>query len=99
MKKVICERDIRLLEERGEQYCQIGRDTIITPSARDAAVAAGISFVRETPIDPGQLTPELICSVLEGLTSGDELPKDFLENLISVWDSPNSGVVRGGGRE
>ena len=44
MKKLICEQDIKALAERGETCCLLNGPVIITPSARDAAAAAGISF-------------------------------------------------------
>lgn len=90
MRKLICERDIRRLEAEGETCCRIRSDTIVTPSARDAAALAGISFDCE-PLLPGQttadsrLTPELICGVLKGMSGSDELPEAFSKALMAGW--------------
>ena len=67
MKKLICEQDIKALAERGETCCVLNGPVIITPSARDAAAAAGISFrpAKEPeersprPVEPEERPPRL----------------------------------------
>lgn len=107
MKKLICEQDIRQLAERGERSCPVDGDTLITPSARDAAEEAGISFQLQTAAPApgaagGQLTPELICRVLEGLIARGRLPRDFCDRLlgtqppyVSQQDASGLRIVQG----
>lgn len=44
MKHLICAADIEALKQAGKTVCEAGPDVIITPSARDAAEALGITF-------------------------------------------------------
>ncbi len=44
MKKLICAKDVEALAQQGQKVMCIDADTLITPSARDAAGAAGIEF-------------------------------------------------------
>lgn len=44
MKKLICAKEVEALEKRGQKVMYIDTDTIITPSAKDAAAACGIEF-------------------------------------------------------
>ena len=44
MKDLICARDVEALAQAGESVCRIACGTIITPSARDAAEALGVTF-------------------------------------------------------
>lgn len=46
MKKLICAKDIEELHKQGQLVCQAGSDTIITPSARDAARTWGITITQ-----------------------------------------------------
>lgn len=47
MKKLICVKDIEALEKQGKKVFYLDGDTIITPSAKDAAKACGIEFSTE----------------------------------------------------
>ncbi|WP_124065830.1 cupin domain-containing protein [Clostridium sp. E02] len=44
MKQLICANDVEALHTEGKQICYVASDSIITPSAKDAAVNYGISF-------------------------------------------------------
>jgi len=44
MKKLICAKEVEALQKQGKKVFYIDCDTIITPSAKDAAKAAGIEF-------------------------------------------------------
>lgn len=44
MKKLICAKEVEAVQKRGEKVLYIDCDTIITPSAKDAAKAAGIEL-------------------------------------------------------
>lgn len=44
MKRLICAKEVEASAKQGQKVMYIDADTIITPSARDAASAAGIEF-------------------------------------------------------
>lgn len=44
MKKLICAKEIETAEKQGQKVFYIDSDTIITPSAKDAAIDCGIEF-------------------------------------------------------
>lgn len=48
MKKLICVKDIEALNSQGKKIFYIDSNTIITPSAKDAAKTSGIEFSDET---------------------------------------------------
>lgn len=50
MKKLICAREIEGLAKEGKKVMYIDSDTIVTPSAKDAAIANGIEFSTEAPV-------------------------------------------------
>ena len=49
MKKLICAKEVEAVQKQGKKVLYIDCDTIITPSAKDAAKAAGIEFSTESP--------------------------------------------------
>lgn len=49
MKKLICAKEVEALCKEGKTVMYIDEDTLITPSAKDAAAACGIEFSTETP--------------------------------------------------
>lgn len=49
MKKLICAKEVEALCKKGEKVMYIDADTIITPSAKDAAAEHGIEFSTEAP--------------------------------------------------
>ncbi|MBN7774558.1 cupin domain-containing protein [Clostridium aminobutyricum] len=50
MKKLICAKEVEALMKQGEKIFYIDEDTILTPSAKDAAKANGIEFSTEPPV-------------------------------------------------
>ena len=49
MKKLICAKEVEAVVKAGKKVLYIDCDTILTPSAKDAAKAAGIEFSTEAP--------------------------------------------------
>ena len=49
MKQLICAKEVEALEKQGQKVMYIDENTIVTPSARDAAAACGIEFSTEAP--------------------------------------------------
>lgn len=47
MKRLICAKEVEALDKEGKKVMYIDADTIITPSAKDAASACGIEFSTE----------------------------------------------------
>ncbi|MBE6035827.1 cupin domain-containing protein [Aminipila sp.] len=50
MKRLICAKDVEALEKQGQKVFYIDEDTLVTPSAKDAARACGIEFSTEAPV-------------------------------------------------
>ncbi|MFV0515816.1 MAG: cupin domain-containing protein [Aminipila sp.] len=49
MKKLICAKDVETLQKQGQKVFYIDEDTLITPSAKDAAKSCGITFSTDAP--------------------------------------------------
>lgn len=49
MKKLICAKDVEALGSKGQKVFYIDEDTIVTPSAKDAARALDIEFSTDVP--------------------------------------------------
>lgn len=49
MKTLICAKEVEALAQQGQKVMYIDADTLVTPSARDAAATAGIEFCEGTP--------------------------------------------------
>ena len=47
MKQLICAKEVEALEKQGQKVMYIDENTIVTPSARDAAAACGIEYSTE----------------------------------------------------
>ena len=107
MKKLICVKDVDLIEQQGQKIIYIDERTIITPAARDAAKIYGIDFSSKqesykasAPITNNQqIDSEMIYKALnimmdKGLLNG------FMDQLSAppyVAEKDNGGlkVVRG----
>lgn len=67
MKKLICVKDIEAAEKQGQKIFYIDCDTIITPSAKDAARACGLEFSTDAPVceakasEPAKTCQEKAC--------------------------------------
>lgn len=87
MKKLICAKEVEALEKQGQKVMYIDADTIITPSAKDAAQACGIEFSTEAPaactaaepapaapaVSQGGIDSELIYKALTALMEKGQL--------------------------
>lgn len=110
MKKLICAKEIEELHKKGSLVCFADGDTIVTPSARDAAKVWGIDIRRGkpegggtvswNPISDGErLDSELFYSVLKKLMEQGKL-EDFIGDFsLRSFDQDRDGsglkVVRG----
>ena len=104
MKKLVCAKDIEALGARGETVCYVDGDTIVTPSARDAAEERGIAFSEQMPVSgaagaaaPGaqEIDAGQVYQVLKAL-----MERGLLEDIFKPFESERHGnglkVVRGG---
>lgn len=93
VKTLICEQDVKALAEKGARFCEIDRNTIITPSARDMAAALGVELrcgeqgpapcEKSSPAaGESGITPELVMGVLQKLIAQGQLSSDFCEKLV-----------------
>lgn len=99
MKSLICAKDIEKLKEEGKNVCYIDENTIVTPSAKDAADTFGIAISEKKECCESQTgLPELdsnqIYQVLKML-----MEKGMLEGLFKPYECESHGnglkVVRG----
>ena len=104
MKKLVCAKDIEALGARGETVCYVDGDTIVTPSARDAAEERGIVFSEQMPVSgaagaaaPGvqEIAAGQVVQVRQALVE-----RGLLEDIFKPFESERHGnglkVVRGG---
>ncbi|QHI71552.1 cupin domain-containing protein [Aminipila terrae] len=49
MKRLICAKDVETLAKQGQKVFYIDEDTLVTPSAKDAARSCGVEFSTEAP--------------------------------------------------
>ncbi len=86
MKKLICVKDVETAEKQGQKVVYINCDTIVTPSAKDAARNSGIEFSTETPVPEVKKSceVEVPCEVKGSCeTKASELEKVFENGIDS----------------
>ncbi|QIB68847.1 cupin domain-containing protein [Aminipila butyrica] len=49
MKRLVCAKDVEVLSRKGQKVFYIDENTLVTPSAKDAARACGVEFSTEAP--------------------------------------------------
>ena len=81
MKKLVCEKDIQKLVNEGKKVCYVSEDTLVTPSAKDAARTAGIE------ISYGEEPKACCCQVLKVMADKGMLG-DMFNNVAGVADAP-----------
>ncbi len=100
MKQLICAKDVETLNAEGKKVFYVESGSIITPSAKDAADAFGITFcekAEELPQVPAafagmDIDSEKIYMVLKTL-----MEKGLLNDILKPYESESHGlkVVRG----
>ena len=103
MKDLICARDVEALAQAGESVCRIACGTIITPSARDAAEALGVTFEEKSAPEAAAAAA---CGASQEIDSGQIymvlkalMEKGLLEGIFKPFESESHKnglkVVRG----
>lgn len=87
MKKLICAKDIEDLCKKGEKVLYVDADTLLTPSAKDAAKAAGISISNDAP---SACTPAACCSQSG---SGEGIDANLIYNVMKTL--ADKGMLQG----
>ena len=78
MKQLICAADIEALKQAGKTVCVTGPDVIVTPSAKDAAEALGITF--------SDKEPETVAAGLSEDTGAEEADAETGEDGTAVQE-------------
>lgn len=86
MKKLICAREIEGLVKEGKKVMYIDSDTIVTPSAKDAAMTNGIEFSTEAPVC------ETTCCET-GKTNVDGMDSDMVFQVLKAM--MDKGLLQG----
>ncbi|MBP1743046.1 MAG: hypothetical protein H6Q58_24 [Firmicutes bacterium] len=86
MKKLICAKDVEAAGKQGKKVYHIDCDTLITPSAKDAARACGIEFSTEAPVCEAKASePAKACQ--------DGLDSDMIYNVFKAM--MDKGLLNG----
>ena len=83
MKKLICVKDIEAVEKQGQKVFYIDSNTIITPSAKDAARACGIEFSTEAHVCEVKSSCEVKVSKPAKASEG-EIDKDMIYKVFKA---------------
>ncbi|SKA75948.1 ethanolamine utilization protein EutQ [Caloramator quimbayensis] len=81
MKKLICVKDVENAQKEGRKVIYIDNNTIVTPSAKDAARNIGIEFSTEQPIS---VCKENICEIKpsEAKVCDDEIDSEMIYKVL-----------------
>lgn len=86
MKQLICAKDVEAVNKSGKKVFYIDSNTIITPSAKDAANVYGIKFSTET-----QCCEEKACDTPK--VSGGEIDSNMIYTLLKAL--MDQGMLKG----
>ncbi|QOX64088.1 DUF861 domain-containing protein [Anoxybacterium hadale] len=92
MKKLICAKDVEAVIKQGKKVLYIDCDTIVTPSAKDAAKSAGIELSTEAPA----AAPAAVCceAATEAVkAAGGEIDSNMIYNVLKLM--MEKGLLQG----
>lgn len=110
MRKLICAKDVEVVSKEGGKSIPVDSNTIITPSAKDAAKAAGIEFTESncpSGIDSsalftnnkGEIDSNMIYTVLKAMVDKGMLKglfdSSFEKPFVEERDPAGLKIVRG----
>ena len=85
MKKLICAKDVESALKQGQKALYADRDTIITPSAIDAACAGGIKFSQEIlPQTECCLADQTGCRTDQTGCRADQIDSDMIYTALKM---------------
>ncbi len=92
MKRLICAKDVETLGKQGQKVFYIDEDTLVTPSAKDAARACGMTFSTETPAPVCCAAPAPAAEPAKACSDG-EIDKDMIYNVLKAL--ADKGLLQG----
>lgn len=92
MKKLISVKNVEEAEKQGQKVIYIDSDTIITPSAKDAAIDLGIEFSTEAPVCAAKSSSEGKVSDLTKTNEG-EIDSDMIYKVFKAM--MDKGLLNG----
>ncbi|MBU3128286.1 cupin domain-containing protein [Clostridium tagluense] len=92
MKKLICVKDVENVEKKGQKVFYIDSNTIITPSAKDAAKACGIEFSTETPVCAVKTSEANVCEVKNSQAQACAAKNSCEEIASSLAKASDGGI-------
>lgn len=92
MKKLICAKDVETLKSQGQKVFYIDEDTIITPSAKDAAKACGMTFSTGAPA-PVCVAQTPCAPTAEAAACSGEIDTNMIYNVLKVLSE--KGLLQG----
>lgn len=84
MKKLICVKDIETIAKQGKKVFYIDENTIITPSAKDAARNSGIEFSYGTECCEEKATCSIEQSSKPEITSGGDIDSNMIYSVLKA---------------
>lgn len=85
MKKLICAKEVEAALKEGKKVIYIDSDTILTPSAKDAAKANGVEFSTEQPA-PAAPAPAVCCDAAAAAVKAcdGEIDSNMIYNVLKT---------------
>ena len=94
MKKLICAKEVEAFAKTGGKICYIDGDTLVTPSAKDAAKAAGIEFSTEAAPVCTTTACEPACTAAPTQAAcGDQLDSNMIYTVLKAL--ADQGLLQG----
>lgn len=90
MKKLICVKDVEDAEKQGQKIFYIESNTIITPSAKDAARVFGIEFSTDAKVCQVKSSEALVCETKDSASRPEvkacegEIDKDMIYKVFKA---------------
>ena len=92
MKKLICAKDVEDAEKQGQKVFHIDSDTIITPSAKDAAKACEIEFSTEAPVCEAMSYKAPVCETKSPEALACEAKSSFEGKVCEMAKACEGGI-------
>lgn len=84
MKKLICAKEVETALKEGNKVIYVDCDTIVTPSAKDAAKANGVVFSTEQPAPAAAPAPDACCEAAVVKACDGEIDSNMIYNVLKT---------------